>query len=462
MTADERLDRLERRLRDLEEMVLDLRASVESRGPAPAPAARLPATAPLTRKPLVAPSAPPRTGAAAPSGIAPPPARPEALSSPSSAPRLGAEEWIGQRGLLAAGVFLLILAAGYFLKLAFDRGWISPLVRCAGGAVFGSGVMVMGWRLRQRGLGTYGAAVMGAGAAIVYLAAWAAARLYELIPATVGMGMLAVVSIGVFALAWLIEIEALALAATVGAFLAPVLLGWQGNPDALLLYSAFLAAGMGWFAWRRWRLTTFLITLSFFALGAAVERGGVAALLYAVAGSAAALHIGLVRQWKETRVAAFWAGWLLLVSQGLGSELGAPVALGGLLLAAPIFWHAWRTRAVAPESGSTNVTAETLQFYVTPLWLGATVPTVDPAWFNSHDGSLPLVIGLPYLAAGYAQPRIPFAMVGTTALGFAVLAAWPGLGAVWGLLALVLVYAGLDHRLQRTDGRWYALAWVGV
>jgi len=34
----------------------------------------------------------------------------------------GAEAWLGQRGLLAIGVLALLLAAGYLLKLSFDRG----------------------------------------------------------------------------------------------------------------------------------------------------------------------------------------------------------------------------------------------------------------------------------------------------------------------------------------------------
>jgi uncharacterized membrane protein len=35
---------------------------------------------------------------------------------------------------------------------------------------------------------------------------------------------------------------------------------------------------------------------------------------------------------------------------------------------------------------------------------------------------------------------------------------WPALGAVWALLALAAVWATLDHLLDRSDGRWYALA----
>jgi hypothetical protein len=42
-------------------------------------------------------------------------------------------------------------------------------------------------------------------------------------------------------------------------------------------------------------------------------------------------------------------------------------------------------------------------------------------------------------------------------MGLAVWQHWSGVGRVWGLLGLVVLWAVLDHRLNRDDGRWYAL-----
>src|SRR6185503_13105893 len=65
----------------------------------------------------------------------PRPSRASPLPSPPPLPRqVDSEQWFGQRGLLGVGVIFLILAVGYLLKLSFDRGWISPAARCAGGA----------------------------------------------------------------------------------------------------------------------------------------------------------------------------------------------------------------------------------------------------------------------------------------------------------------------------------------
>ncbi len=460
MNPDDRLERLERRLHDLEELVLDLQAALKASEVITGPRA---ITKPTTPRVVLPPAASPVEPRRAPSPETP------AVAPGSSTPGLtiGTEQWFGQRGLLAAGVFLLILAAGYFLKLAFDRGWISPLLRCAGGGVFGFAVAAAGWRVHERGLRTYGAALIGCGAAIAYLAVWAAVRLYDLLPVTVGLGSMALLSVATFGVARTVNVEALAAAAALGAFLAPLVVGRSANPNVLLLYSFFLAAGLGAVAQKRWRLTTFLIALSFFVLGfsaalsTAVVPGNV--LMYAVLGASAGLVIGLRERWIETRFLAFWGGWLLLRVAALEHPPGSGllVAAGGLVLTAAIWWHAWRSPTVWPdELEAPTDRPETLYFYVTPFWLAWAIAQAAPAWFGPHDWAAPLAVSLPYLAAGFARPRIPFAVVGTTAALVAALAAWPGVVAVWALLALALLWAGLDHLLQRTDGRWYALVAV--
>jgi hypothetical protein len=68
-----------------------------------------------------------------------------------------------------------------------------------------------------------------------------------------------------------------------------------------------------------------------------------------------------------------------------------------------------------------------------------------------------LIVAVPYLIAGYLRPRPVFAVVAAGALGIAVWQRWDGLERVWALLPLVALWAALDHRLNRADGRWYAL-----
>ena len=90
------------------------------------------------------------------------------------------EQWFGQRGLLAVGVAALLIAAAFFLKYAFDRGWIPALVRSVAAVIVGIGVAAWGHERIGRGMRTHGAAMIGAGGGLVYLGLWAAAGPYAL------------------------------------------------------------------------------------------------------------------------------------------------------------------------------------------------------------------------------------------------------------------------------------------
>ncbi|HEU5171043.1 MAG TPA: DUF2339 domain-containing protein [Gemmatimonadales bacterium] len=442
MSVEERLDRLEQRLSAVETLLRELVATAPRPVPAPPPPPRPVAETSLPTPPV--PPIPPRRGPAAP---LPP------------SPRPAFEQWIGQRGLLAVGVFALILAAGYLLKLSFDRGWISPAMRCAGGVVAGAGVGALGWRLLGR-YRTYGAALIGCGAAIIYLAVWAASRLYGLLPTTTGIAGLALTSISLAAIAYAVNVEALGAVAVLGAFVAPVLLGHQGRADLLLLYLGCMGAGLGWVAAaRRWRVTMALVAIAVFSLGwgaAALATRPFGALAYAVLGGAAGIAIGLRERWWETRLLAFWGGWALLATVADKLEPRWPIFVAGLVLAAPVWRHALRQPSFLP------VRLELLYFFVTPILLGWAVRSLAPDLFAAEPGLPALAVAVPYLAAGYARHRPPFALVGAAALAVAALRQWSGLEQVPALLGLALLWAALDHRLGRSDGRWYAVLTLAV
>jgi len=397
-----------------------------------------------------------------------PPSRPPTYP-PTRLPAypLSSEQWIGQRVLLAVGVVALILAAGYLLRLSFDRGWISPVMRCIGGAFGGVIVGAVGWRLQPR-YRTYGAALIGCGAAIIYLSVWAAARLYGVLPPTTGIVGLALVSVALAMIAYAINVEALGTTAALGAFFAPLLLGRdQANADLLLLYLTSMAVGLGLVAARqRWRLTTFVIALSFFgvAYSGAADRGTPwAVLLYGVLGGTAGIHLGLRERWWETRFLSFAGGWTFTAAASQRLDRPWAVLMAGLLLAAPIWWYALRNPRVLPlrAAPSPNVpgwsVGEAIYFLLTPLLLGWAVYELAPEWFDGNPGLVALLVAIPYLVAGYQRPRPVFALIGAAALGTAAWQHWDGVGRVWALLALTLLWAGLDHALKRDDGRWYAL-----
>ena len=314
--------------------------------------------------------------------------------------------------LLAVGVVALILAAGYLLRLSFDRGWISPIMRCIGGACSGIIVGAVGWRLQPR-YRTYGAALIGCGAAIIYLSVWAAARLYDVLPPAPGIVGLGMVSVALAMIAFAIDVEALGTTAALGAFFAPLLLGRnQSNPDLLLLYLACMAAGLGLVAARKnWRLTMFVVALSYFGLaysGAADRATPWVVLLYGVLGGSLGIHVGLAERWWETRFLSFGGGWTFLVAASSRLEHPWAILLAGLLLAAPVWWYALRATQILPlhlapgsEEAGWSV-GEAIYFLLTPFLLGWAVRGLSPAWFDSHRG-----LGRPHCSDSLPSGGLP-------------------------------------------------------
>ncbi len=461
MNDTDRLARLEHRLEALEMMVRELAG--QQAGQASVPAAQ--STAEASR-----PSEPP-AGATAPRPRGPsslPPRRPAAPLPTRPASPLSSEQWIGQRVLLAFGVVALILAAGYLLRLSFDRGWISPFMRCLGGALSGIAVGAIGWRLQQR-YRTYGAALIGCGAAIIYLSVWAAARLYDVLPPAAGIVGLALVSIGLAMVAYAINVEALGTTAALGAFFAPILLGrGQAHAGLLLLYLACMAAGLGLVAARRrWRLTMFVVALSYFAVafsGAADLGPPWGLLFYGVLGGAVGIHVGLRERWWETRFLSFGGGWAFVVAASRHLDQPWAILVAGIILAAPVWWYAIHATQIlpirlTPGTGVAGWSAgEAFYFVLTPFLLGWAVHGLAPAWFDQTPGMVPLLVAIPYLFAGYQRTRPVFALIGAAGLGMAAWLHFHGVERVWVLLGLTLLWAALDHLLSRDDGRWYALA----
>ena len=468
MSDDDRISRLEQRLQVLEGLVRQLVTvqAMPSVTPLTKPEADPPLgsiPAPAAARPVAPPLPPPSPARPLPAPTAPGAARAGGADAHRSSPMIN-EQWLGQRGLLAVGVTFVILAAGYLLKLSFDRGWISPLMRCVTGAFAGGAIGYLGWYLHGRGTRTYGAALIGCGAAVMYLAVWAATRLYQFLPETPAIAALALVSLGLAAIALAIDVEALGATAALGAFFAPIVIGKAGGDvNLLLLYLGAMGFALGWVSARRhWRLATLVIALAYFGIaGAGIlsEANSTLLYLYAVLGGAAGLYVGLREGWFETRFLAFGGGWGVLAVANSSTSNHWPTLLGGIVLTAPTWWRAWQAGSVWPDGSAFG---DTLYFYLSPILLGAALHEVAPADFSRNEGLVPALVALPYLVAGLTDVRRPFNLVAALALGGAALAQWSGLEAVWALLLLTVLWAAMDHLLHRDDGRWYALLSLAV
>ncbi len=131
-------------------------------------------------------------------------------------------------------------------------------------ALFGIGLLALGWRLRERNR-TYALSVQGGGIAVLYLTIFASFSLYNLLPAAIAFPLLVVVTAAATALAVLQDAHALAVLGVVGGFLAPVLVSTGSNDHvALFGYYAVLdlaILGIAWFkAWRMLNVLGFLFT----------------------------------------------------------------------------------------------------------------------------------------------------------------------------------------------------------
>jgi len=170
---------------------------------------------------------------------------------------------LGGNTVARVGVVILFFGVAFFLKYAVDSGWLPVELRLMAAAVGGMALIALGWRLRKKRW-NYALVVQGGGIGIVYLTVFAAVSLYELIPPTPGFVLMLALVLLASALAVLQDARSLAVLATAGGFLAPVLVSSGGSHITLFSYYAVLDAGIlviaGFKSWRELNLLGFLFT----------------------------------------------------------------------------------------------------------------------------------------------------------------------------------------------------------
>lgn len=180
---------------------------------------------------------------------------PEAISVSSLPPRpaFNAEAFLGGRFLLAVGALAFLIGVGFFLKYAFDNGWIGPSGRVAIGLVGGIGLMYAGDRFFRAGQRYFAEALIGLGAAVLYLALWAAGSYFHLLPLGMTFTAMIVVTAGMMTIALARDAQRLAFAAIAGGLLTPALNdGPSPNLVVLFAYLAILDLALLWLVARRW------------------------------------------------------------------------------------------------------------------------------------------------------------------------------------------------------------------
>lgn len=348
------------------------------------------------------------------------------------------------------GVLALLAAAGFFLKHAFERGWISPELRVAGGIAAGLAIALGGERLVARGLRAYGAALIGAGGGLAYLAAWAAAAPYGLLSKPIGTGLLFALTAAVGLRAAHHQIEGLTVWALLGAYLAPIFLPQpSARPEWLWAYLALVGGTAGWVAARHaWRVAMDTALLGYFLLPVGFNGDALvspAGMLYAAVGGVAGQLATAGRGWAEARIGGLGLAWwvVFLGAGGSGDRERWAALAAGAALTLVSWWQARGESLAAAPGRSLPLSEGDAAFLVSPLALTLLAGTSRPTTLVEWGGAVPAAAGLLYLASGWPGRRSHLVGMGFGLLGLAVSSQWDGLSVAlgWTLLALCAVAA---------------------
>ena len=273
LALESRNERLEQRLRHLEERSL------------PAPAhAHLSSRA--DRPPVIPPSTPPNVAPARPRVVVPPtigslpetqlpppsvrttesePTTPHsppplpAFSSPSAAraptapvskplpSRFDWEQFTGTKLLAWTGGAAAFLGAAFFVKYSFDHDLISPALRVAIGYVFAFALVLGGLRMPRRRYAVTAQTLCATGIVCLYAVTFACSSIYEFSSFTPfkTFVLMALITTVAFVLAVRLGAQVVAVLGMLGGFLTPVLLSTgRDNAFGLFGYIALLDAGL--------------------------------------------------------------------------------------------------------------------------------------------------------------------------------------------------------------------------
>ncbi len=265
--------------------------------------------------------------------------------APEPEPVAGVGQWEGRLGgtwLSRVGAVLFFLGVGFFLKHAFEQEWIGAKGRVLAGLV--AGVAMVAGGVRLAGGATYrlpAQSLVAAGIGVVYLSLYAAHAFYALVGAPVAFVAMALATAVGFLTALRLDSRALAVLATLGGLLTPIILSTDAAAAAALF--------------------TYLAILDLGVLLLASRRGWPGLALLAFAGTQV-LYWGWLDRWYQAPrlpVALGWAtvfflafaAWAL---RGSGSERSAgAVRLGRtlIILGAPALYFAAARRIVDDPSG---------------------------------------------------------------------------------------------------------------
>ena len=175
---------------------------------------------------------------------------PEFRAAPVALPADSLERRIGSQWLNRVGVVAVLVGVSYFLKLAFDSGWIGPGFRVLIGCIAGVGLCCWSERFRRPNSLAFSYSLKALGVGVLYLSLWASFQLYHLLPGAIAFLAMILVTAATAWLAIAQDAELIAGLALLGGLLTPVLCGTHENYEAAL-FSYLLLLSLGAFVLQR-------------------------------------------------------------------------------------------------------------------------------------------------------------------------------------------------------------------
>ncbi len=175
------------------------------------------------------------------------------------------ESQIGGNLLNKIGMAAIILGMGYFLKYAIDNEWIGEAGRVMIGILTGLGFLAWGERLHRKSYSGYAITMLGGGVAILYFSVFAAFSFYQLLPQFPALLLMMLITTATVVMSLRYDSKTIAVFATVGGFMTPVLLS-TGKDNQLGLFAYVLLLDLGVVAlayfknWRAINLLAFFFT----------------------------------------------------------------------------------------------------------------------------------------------------------------------------------------------------------
>ncbi len=191
-----------------------------------------------------------------------PPAAPQEPLRPLTPPRprkspkekISLESALGQKGLLAIGIVVMIFGVGYFLKYTFDKGIIGPVGQVGLAYAWGMLLLAGGELARRKGYRQYGLWVLAGGVASLYFATFAAYRIFEIMGMVPAFLLLVGATLLAIAMALRYDVLGLAFLGILGGFLTPLMLS-TGQDNMFFLYGYLTVLNAGVLAtafFKRW------------------------------------------------------------------------------------------------------------------------------------------------------------------------------------------------------------------